>query len=250
MTDNEVINLPFENGFVSTDGKQPSSKEPERDRPGPALPWTASMPRIEGDRLQSARQAWENAGKHLTDPAAKAEHMARFNEAVRMDQPDYLPPNEAEAKLLKEHGLASDPRDIRFQHELAQKHGGEIGGMLAGAKFQPGLAGTLGDHLAANGVRLQAMTANERTNWLAGQETQLEKLAGGKKAAEQVAKDAEEMLGRLRTLPDIAGGKLARDLKGTHLARSAFFQLSMANQLALHKSYEAAIARRAKAGKK
>ena len=53
------------------------------------------------------------------------------------------------------------------------------------------------------------MTANERTNWLAGQETQLEKLAGGKGGlAEQVAKDAEEMLGRLRTLPDIAGGKL------------------------------------------
>ena len=80
MSDKEVI-VSLRKWLCVTDAKQPASKEPERDRPGPALPWTANMPLIEGDRLQSARQAWENAGKHLTDPAAKAEHMARFDEA-------------------------------------------------------------------------------------------------------------------------------------------------------------------------
>ena len=234
-------------GFISSDGKGPSSKETENERPGPALSWSANLTPIQD--VASARKAWINAGKHL-DAAGQAEHLAKFDHAASLDDANYVPPDLANEQLLKDHGLASsDPKEFRFQHSLATKHAGEIGGMLAGAKFQRGLAGSLGDHLAAMGPKLQAMSANERTNWLAQQDAQLEKLAGGRKAAEQVAKDADEMLKRLHSLPETSGGRLAKDLTGTHLAHSAFFQLSLANQLAMHKSYEAAVARKTHARK-
>jgi hypothetical protein len=248
LTENDIKFAPI--GFINSDGKGPSSKEAENERPGAALGWSANLTPIDGDRLASSRRAWQEAGKHLTDPAAQAAHMARFDEAAKSDNPDYVPPDLANEKLLKDHGLASsDPKNFHFQHTLATKHAGEIGGLMAGAKFQSGLAGSLGDHLAAMGPKLQAMTANQRANWLAQQNTQLEKLAGGKKAAEQVTKDAEEMLKRLHSLPETSGGRLAKDLTGTHLMKSAFVQLSFANQLAMHKSYEAAVARKSHARK-
>ena len=156
-------------------------------------------------------------------------------------------PDDKHIRLLRDHNLTeAKPADYSPKlEERFSRHQAELSTFAAELKLNPGLGSTLIERLAEVGPKHQAMSKDERTNWLAQQTALAKKLAGGTDAKlAEVREFAKAVLARFPK------NRFASDLRQSDVLNEAFTLLTLAHQEQSFRAFDQTMARKAKAGKK
>jgi hypothetical protein len=156
--------------------------------------------RIWDDRARSAKFTGENP--ELFTPATRQAYLEAFDLAARADGMDPATvPDEATARAHAEHLQAVDPRPDDYQPDMGklplelptEKLGvalSELRGFAAAMKFEPTIGSAICSHIASEGPRLAAMSADDRGAWLITQQ----RMAGGVAELEALVAQAKAAL--------------------------------------------------------